>query len=246
MAGKSFPRETGASASRCLTQPPLGGAATTPAAELPAAERAGPRRARRRAAVRRDPGAAREHHRQRDQLRLGEPGDHLVVAADELDEEALDARRARPTARTAFPGRKLCRQRHSSTQTTPIDDRLVDRASGWTWHVGRDGAVRVGHRPRAVPRDPVVAVARQLAADPADRVARGQRGRRPCRTCALRAARVPGPRTARRSRRRARRRRTRGRSRRTASRAGRPSRPTSSRRSTTAARRRSRRSARRR
>ena len=52
-----------------------------------------------------------------------------------------------------------------------VDRRRVDRL------VDRLGAVRVGHRPGAVPGLAVVAVAGQLAADPPDRVAERQRRR---------------------------------------------------------------------
>ena len=124
-------------------------------------------------------------------------------------------------------------------------ERLVDRRR--VHGLGRrHRAVRIGHRPRAVPGDAVVAVARQLAADPPDRVARRQRHGRHVEHRQREPAPPGRPREHRRPRRRTRRRTRRGRSRRTGCRAGRPWRRTSSRRSTTAARRPGRRRARRR
>ena len=55
----------------------------------------------RAAADERDPDAPDEHQHEALELRRGEPGDRLVVAADELDQEALQPATARGRARTA-------------------------------------------------------------------------------------------------------------------------------------------------
>ena len=59
--------------------------------------------------------------------------------------------------------------------------------------VDRLGAVRVRHRPGAVPVLAVVAVAGEPAADPADRVAERQRGRSEVKERRAEEAPVPGP-----------------------------------------------------
>ena len=97
-----------------------------------------------------------------------------IVAAQELDQEALDAhadqvdagQHARPPA-VAQPPQHDREQAHRQ--------RLVDRR-GVHGRVDRDRAVGIRHRPRAVPVLAVVAVTGELAADPADRVGRGERG----------------------------------------------------------------------
>ena len=131
------------------------------------------RRSRRRNA--RKARAAGDHH-DREQLRLGEAEQHLVVAADELDEEALRAgqdqvdgeQRARPPAVAPAPQQRGDEEHRQRL----VDRRRVDLLGG------RHGAVGIGHRPRAVPRHAVVAVAGELAADAAERVADGERRRR--------------------------------------------------------------------
>src|SRR5262249_11478670 len=113
----------------------------------------------------RDPGG---HHRQALELRRGEAEGNLVIAAQELDQEALgpgveeiDGKEdPSPEAVPQLPeepGPEAHRQRL-------VDRRRVDRL------VGRHGAVRIRHRPGAVPRLAVVAVPGELAAAAADRV----------------------------------------------------------------------------
>ena len=134
---------------------------------------------------------AAEHHRQRDQLRLGEPEHDLLVAADELDEEPLEPGQHGPQ-REQRPGPEAVPPAPQQHGDGAHRERLVDRRRVHG-HVGRHGAVRVGHRPRPVPRDAVVAVAGELAADPPDRVARGQRRRAHVERAALQASRGATP-----------------------------------------------------
>src|SRR5918995_24166 len=136
------------------------------------APRSGRRRARHVAPDDHDRRADPEQH-QGDELRLGEPRHHVVVAAYELHQEALDARNDQvdPEQHTrseavAEPPQHVRREAHR--------ERLVD---GRGVHLvgGRDGAVRIGHGPREVRLDAVVPVARELAADAPHRVPRGER-----------------------------------------------------------------------
>ena len=74
------------------------------------------------------------------------------------------------------PGRRLVAPlpqppRHAAHHEELVDRRRVHLVGG------RDGPVRIGHRPRQVGGDAVVAVARELAAEPPDRVADRERGR---------------------------------------------------------------------
>ena len=191
-----------------------------------------------------EPRAPSSDHRQRDQLRLRQPGDDRLVAADELDQEALEPRQ-----------HEVGREQRAGTPAVPVPpqppgdeqhrQRLVHRR-----RMDRGGrrhrAVRVGHRPRAAPRDPVVAVARQLAADAPDRVAGGQRHRDDVEHRQGQPAPPARPGQHRRQRPRTRRRTRPGPCRRRGCPAGRAARQTSSRRPTTRARRRAHRPTRRR
>ena len=70
---------------------------------LRALARDGGRRGPGAAAHQPDPQAAAGHHHDREDLRLGEAEQHVVVAADELDQEALGAGEDQVDRRTASP-----------------------------------------------------------------------------------------------------------------------------------------------
>ena len=121
------------------------------------------------------------------------PATDLVVAAHELDQEALEPRQHQiereqdARLRTGRAGSTGPRRRAPSRATRRP-------ASGARASVGRHGAVGVGHRPGQVRRLAVVAVAGELAADPADRVPeRERRGARGRAARAPRKPRQPGP-----------------------------------------------------
>ena len=138
-----------------------------------------------------DPDGAADHHHDRQQLRLGEAEQHVVVAAHELDEEALGAgedqvepeQRARPPAVAPAPQQ----QRDEAHRDRLVDRRRVDLLGG------RHRPVRIRHRPRPVPGDAVVAVAGELAADAADRVADRERDGRDVEHLQRQELAPPGP-----------------------------------------------------
>ena len=110
------------------------------------------------------------------ELRRGEAQRGVVVAADELDQEALEPRdhevegeqHAGPHAVAQLPEHVG----HESHDKCLVDRSGVDRHARRRRH----GPVRIAHRPRPVPGPAVVAVAGDLAADPPDRVAQRQPG----------------------------------------------------------------------
>ena len=77
-----------------------------------------PSRGGRGAARGHDPGAERQHC-QADELRLGEAHDDLVVAADELDQEALDPGDHQVEAEQ-HPGRQAVAQAPQHQPASPI------------------------------------------------------------------------------------------------------------------------------
>ncbi len=107
---------------------------------------------------------------------LGEAERDVVVAADELDQQALEPREDQVEGEQEPAGEPVA-QAPQHEGDSAHRQRLVDRRR--VHLLGRrHGPVGVGHRPGAVPLLAVVAVARELAADAPDRVAQGQRGRR--------------------------------------------------------------------
>ena len=171
-----------------------------------------------RAAHGHDRGAQRHQHK-RDELRLGEPGHHLVVAADELDEKALDARPPSGRARTARPARTgpaaataprpRCPWRASRRPGSdgPCRSSAPSRPDRTSPTAGRSGC-RSRRRPTAGSR-----IARSRI--------RSRAERRRCRRAASRGSRATGPRGPRRARRPPGRRTRRARTRRRGCRAGR-------------------------
>ena len=126
----------------------------------------------------------------------------LLVAAQELDEEALEPgedevereQHAGPEAVAPAPqqpGEQARRERL-------VDRRRVDLHPGRRRH----GPVRVAHRPRQVAHLAVVPVAGDLAADPPDPVAEHERHGRRGRGAEAQEVPPPGPDDARRWRRR--------------------------------------------
>ena len=120
--------------------------------------------------------ATRSHGHQPEalDLRRRQPGDHLVVAAHELDQEPLEPGQHQ-IEREQDPGAKAIPPAPQQPCDQPHRERLVDGRRVYLV-VGRDRAVRVRHRPRQAGGLAIVAVARELAADPADRVAERQAG----------------------------------------------------------------------
>ena len=112
-------------------------------------------------------------------------------------------RRMNSTRKRSVPARQVEREEDAGPEAVaqPPEDagdeahrqRLVDRrrVDGL---VGRHGAVRIGHRPGPVPGLAVVAVAGELAADAADRVAERQRRRARGRAGRGRGSRATRPR----------------------------------------------------
>ena len=198
----------------------------------------GARRGRRTAPPRKtQPGAAGEHHHDRDAAAAASARARRPSCGAGTRPGSARAPRRTGRSRSACPAASGRASATAAARTPPITMRLVDRRRV-DGRGRRDRAVRIRHRPRAVPVLAVVAVAGELAADAPDRVGRGQRRRDDVGELQVELAAVLGPRAARRARRRSARRRRPGRCRRTAGRR--------SRRCTRASRRRSRRSARRR
>ena len=122
----------------------------------------------------REQGRSRNRHGRAEQPGLREPEHHVVIAADELDEEALATREDQvdgeeSTVRCVGAAATAPRRR-------PACERFVDR-SGLDPLGRRDLAVRVAHRPREIAGNAVGPVARELAGDAPDGVPERQRGR---------------------------------------------------------------------
>ena len=87
------------------------------------------------------------HHHEAQQLGLGEPGDDRVVAAHELDEEALGARQHQVAGEQHARAARVARA-PQAPRDEAHRERLVDRRR--VHDLGRrHDAVGIGHRPRA-------------------------------------------------------------------------------------------------
>ena len=104
------------------------------------------------------------------------PRTTLVVAANELDQEALDPR-DHQVEPEQDPGRDAVAQAPQHQPGDPHRQRLVD-GCGMNLVGCRHRAVGVCHRPRQVRLGAVVAIARELAAHAADGVSDRERHRR--------------------------------------------------------------------
>ena len=130
-------------------------------------------RAAERAAPRPDDRRPERQHADADQLGLRQPGHHRVVAAHQLDQQPLASGEDQVEAEQHTRGEAVAQvpehQRREAHGQRLVDGRGVHLLGGGHRAVG------VGHGPGQVGGHAVVAVARQLAAHAADRVAQGQR-----------------------------------------------------------------------